>query len=77
MVEAGMTPEAALISATSGAAEALGIADEVGSLAPGMQADIIAITGDPAKDVHAVRHVRMVMRAGRIEVDRREQTGLK
>ena len=70
MVAAGMAPMDALVSATSGAAEALGLADEVGRLAPGLQADIIAVATDPAHDVTALRDIRMVMQGGQIVVDR-------
>jgi imidazolonepropionase-like amidohydrolase len=46
------------------AAEALGIGDQIGSIAPGFQADIIALDGDPVKDITAVRRVLFVMKGG-------------
>jgi imidazolonepropionase-like amidohydrolase len=55
---------AAMVSANSLAAEALGMGDKIGSIAPGLEADIIALEGDPIKDITAVRRVVFVMRAG-------------
>ncbi|MCI0390628.1 MAG: amidohydrolase family protein [Acidobacteria bacterium] len=60
----GVEPMAALISANSLAAEAMGMADQIGSIAPGLQADIIALDGDPLKDITAVRRVVFVMKGG-------------
>jgi imidazolonepropionase-like amidohydrolase len=54
----------AMVSANSLGAEALGIADQIGSIAPGLQADIIALDGDPLKDITAVRRVVFVMKGG-------------
>jgi imidazolonepropionase-like amidohydrolase len=62
----GQTPMAALVSANSLAAEALGMADQIGALAQGMEADIIALDGDPLTDITAVRRVVFVMRGGRV-----------
>jgi imidazolonepropionase-like amidohydrolase len=62
--DAGVDPMAAMVSANSVAAEALGLADQFGSLAPGLQADIIALAGDPLKDITAVRRVVFVMKGG-------------
>jgi imidazolonepropionase-like amidohydrolase len=59
-----MEPMAALISANSLGAEAMGMADEIGSITPGLQADIIALDGDPLKDITAVRRVVFVMKGG-------------
>ena len=64
--EAGQPPLAAIASATSLAAESLGLQDQIGSIAPGMQADLIAVEGDPSRDITALRRVRFVMRAGRV-----------
>ncbi|HTA48694.1 MAG TPA: amidohydrolase family protein [Verrucomicrobiae bacterium] len=63
-VGAGVDPMAAMVSANSLGAEALGMADQIGSLAPGLQADIIALDGDPLKDITAVRRVVFVMKGG-------------
>ena len=60
----GQTPMVALVSAQSLAAQSLGMADRLGALAPGYEADIIALDGDPLKDPTAVRRVVFVMRGG-------------
>jgi len=65
----GQDPMAALVSANSLAAEALGIQSRVGSIAPGLEADIIALDGDPLKDITAVRHVVFVMKGGKVLVN--------
>lgn len=62
--DCGVDPMAAMISANSLAAEALGLSKEIGSIAPGLQADIIALDGDPLKDITAVRRVVFVMKGG-------------
>jgi imidazolonepropionase-like amidohydrolase len=62
--DGGVDPMVALVSANSLGAEALGMADLIGSIAPGMQADIIALDGDPLKDITAVRRVAFVMKGG-------------
>ncbi|MDQ6832659.1 MAG: amidohydrolase family protein [Chloroflexota bacterium] len=61
---AGFTPEAALYTATATAADALG-RDDLGVLAPGKKADMIAVHGNPLEDIHALRKVAMVMQGGR------------
>jgi imidazolonepropionase-like amidohydrolase len=61
---AGMDPLAAMVSANSLGAEALGMANQIGSIAPGLQADIIALDGDPLTDITAVRRVVFVMKGG-------------
>ena len=60
----GQTPMAALVSANSLAAEAIGMSDRIGSLMAGYEADIIALDGDPVVDITAVRRVVFVMRGG-------------
>jgi imidazolonepropionase-like amidohydrolase len=62
--EGGVEPLAALVSANSLGAEALGMADRVGSIAPGLEADIIALDGDPLKEIEAVTRVVFVMKGG-------------
>ncbi|MEP6741145.1 MAG: amidohydrolase family protein [bacterium] len=62
--DGGVDPMAAMVSANSLAAEAIGMTDEIGSIMPGLQADIIGLDGDPLKDITAVRRVVFVMKAG-------------
>ena len=64
MVELGMSPAAALRSATSVPAEMLGLAGQVGVVAPGAYADIVAVRGDPLKDVKELERVGFVMKDG-------------
>jgi imidazolonepropionase-like amidohydrolase len=69
-VKAGMTPAQALYAATRGGAELLGKSRELGAVAPGYYADIVAVEGDPLRDVGAiVNGVRWVMKGGRVVVD--------
>jgi imidazolonepropionase-like amidohydrolase len=62
--ECGVAPMAALVSANSLGAKALGMEDQIGSIAPGLQADLIALDGDPLEDITAVRRVVFVMKGG-------------
>jgi imidazolonepropionase-like amidohydrolase len=62
--DCGMDPMAAIKSANSLGAEALRMGDRIGSIAPGLEADIIALDGDPLKDITAVRRVVFVMKGG-------------
>ncbi len=62
----GQDPMGAIISMTSLAARALGLETKVGSLAPGMEADIVAVAGDPLKDIAALRRVTFVMKGGTV-----------
>jgi imidazolonepropionase-like amidohydrolase len=62
--DAGVDPITALVSANSLAAEAMRMGDRIGSIAPGYEADIIALEGDPLKDITAVRRVVFVMKGG-------------
>jgi imidazolonepropionase-like amidohydrolase len=64
LVENGLTPAQALRTATLSAAEALGRDASIGSIAPGKDADIIAVAGDPLRDVRRMEHVDFVMRQG-------------
>ena len=65
-VNAGQFPIGALISATSLAAESLGLKTSLGRLAPGYLADIIAVSGDPSQDIAMLRSVTFVMAQGRV-----------
>jgi imidazolonepropionase-like amidohydrolase len=66
MVRNGMTPMLAIRSATIGAATLLGREATVGTIAPGMDADIIAVAGDPLQNVRLLENVGFVMRHGRV-----------
>jgi imidazolonepropionase-like amidohydrolase len=66
VAEAGQRPTDAIVSATSRAARALGLGDRIGAVTPGLEADIIAVEGDPLRDITALRRPVFVMRAGRI-----------
>ncbi len=65
-VQAGQRPVDALISATSLAAESLGMGATLGRLAPGYLPDIIAVSGDPTVNIEALRSVRFVMSQGKV-----------
>ncbi len=64
--QGGQDPMGALISATSLSAKSLGLGDQIGTIAPGMQADIIAMDGNPLTDATSVRRVEFVMKSGTI-----------
>ena len=66
LVRAGLTPLEAIQAATVGAAEHLKITSEAGRLAPGMPADLIAVSGDPMSDVTELQRVRFVMKSGQV-----------
>jgi imidazolonepropionase-like amidohydrolase len=71
-VKAGMTPVQALATATANGAKLLGMEKELGAVAPGFYADLVAVEGDPRADIEAVvRGVRWVMKGGKVVVDRR------
>jgi imidazolonepropionase-like amidohydrolase len=64
--EGGQDPMEAIVSATSLSAESLGLEKQIGTIGPGMEADIIATDGDPLQDITAVRRVVFVMKAGKV-----------
>jgi imidazolonepropionase-like amidohydrolase len=70
-VKAGMTPEQALETATGNAAALLGKEKELGAVAPGYFADLVAVEGDPLADINVtLNHVKWVMRGGEVVVDK-------
>jgi imidazolonepropionase-like amidohydrolase len=75
-VKAGMTPEQALRTATTNAAELLGKEKELGAVASGYFADLVAVEGDPLSDIDVVlNHVKWVMKDGAVVVDQRQGVG--
>jgi imidazolonepropionase-like amidohydrolase len=71
----GADPMRVLEMATSGNAKALGMAGRIGAIAPGMEADLVAVAGDPLADITAVRRVRFVMKGGRVYRNTRGDAG--
>jgi imidazolonepropionase-like amidohydrolase len=71
MQRAGMPAAQVMIAATSGNASIFHLADR-GQVKPGMLADLVAVDGDPARDVSAVEHVRFVMKGGKVVRDDRQ-----
>jgi len=66
MVKYGMTPMQAIQAATSSAADLLGHSSEIGSIKPGKYADLIAVNGDPMKDISLLENVEFVMKEGKV-----------
>jgi len=66
MIEFGMTPMQAIRAATSAAADLLDATGDLGVIAPGAYADVIAVGGDPLRDVNALKDVRFVMKDGSV-----------
>jgi imidazolonepropionase-like amidohydrolase len=64
--KSGEAPMHAIVAATSLNAEAMGLGDQVGALAPGLDADIIAVDGDPLADITALRRVSFVIKSGKV-----------
>ena len=69
MVKYGLTPARAIRSATSDAAELLGRPKDIGRIAPGYFADLIAVSGDPLEDVKVLEKVEFVMKGGKVYKD--------
>lgn len=65
MVRNGMRPDHALVAATSGNARIFGLSDR-GAIRPGLLADLVAVEGDPVRDISAVRRVRLVIKGGTV-----------
>ena len=66
MKEGGDKPMEAILSGTSVAAESLGLGSRIGKVAPGFEADLVAVEGNPLDDITAVRRVAFVMKGGRV-----------
>ena len=66
LVELGMSPMRAIKAATSCAAELLEKSDEIGSIKPGLLADLIAVDNDPSRDITELQRVRFVMLGGKV-----------
>lgn len=66
MVAHGMTPAQAIVAATRNAADLLGLGDQVGSLEPGKQADLVAVRGNPLEDVTVLKRVDVVVKGGEV-----------
>jgi imidazolonepropionase-like amidohydrolase len=66
MVEYGMSATAALKSATSTAARVLHMESQIGAVKPGLFADLVAVDGDPTKEIGALRRVKFVMKNGTV-----------
>ena len=69
MARAGMRPDQVLMAATSGNAQIFRLSDR-GQIKPGLLADLVAVDGDPTRDLQTVRAVRLVMKGGVIAVQR-------
>jgi enamidase len=70
MVEAGISPMAAIEAGTMQAAKLLGKAEELGSIEPGKLADIIAVSGDPLKSIGDTKNIKLVIKEGKVLVNR-------
>jgi imidazolonepropionase-like amidohydrolase len=64
MVRDGMRPAQALLAATAVDARILGLEREIGRVVPGLKADLVAVAGDPTRDIAVVSRVRFVMKNG-------------
>jgi imidazolonepropionase-like amidohydrolase len=70
MVEAGISPMEAIIAATRNAADNVAKASELGTIESGKLADVIAVSGDPLKDIRNTREIKLVIREGEILVNK-------
>jgi imidazolonepropionase-like amidohydrolase len=65
-VQYGLTPVQALRAATTTDARMLHMENQIGAVKPGLLADLVAVRGDPSRDIHAIRDVRFVMKGGTV-----------
>lgn len=65
-VKSGQAPMDAMVALTSASAASMNLGDQIGAIVPGLQADLVAVEGDPLKDITALQRVRFVMRGGRV-----------
>jgi len=65
-VKSGQRPGDAIVGLTSLAAESMGLQKEIGNIAPGLNADLVAVEGNPLEDITALQRVRFVMRNGKV-----------
>ena len=73
MVEAGMTPLQAIVATTATAATCIGLGDRVGTVVPGKLADLVAVDGDPLRDITVLRdraRIALVMKDGTVHLNR-------
>jgi len=73
---AGQPALEALVQATSVPAEAIGLADKIGRIKEGMEADLIVLDGDPLRDIAAVNRVLFVMKGGKVYKNEPPRAGL-
>jgi len=66
MAEAGLDPMDVLVASTRNAAHVCGLDGKVGTLTPGLAADILVVAGDPLDDLRALEHIRLVVHGGTI-----------
>jgi len=66
MVRWGMTPMQAIVAGTSSGATLLGLEHDIGTVAVGKRADIVAVTGDPLQNIQVLEHVDFVMKDGKV-----------
>jgi imidazolonepropionase-like amidohydrolase len=71
--DGGQKPMDAIVALTSLSAESMRLADTIGAIAPNLQADLVAVDGDPIADITALRRVMFVMRGGKVMSDRRNK----
>jgi imidazolonepropionase-like amidohydrolase len=64
--EGGQEPMAAIVAATSLAAESMGLTKQIGAITPGLEADLVAVEGNPVQDITALRRIVFVMKGGKV-----------